>query len=71
VASPGEVTLLDRKAWEKRAILVSPVPIHISDVCFDADGTHLAVGTAQNGVQWWDLEGLRTELQRIGLDWKD
>ena len=71
VASPGEVMLLDRRAMEKKAILVSPVPIYISDVCFDADGTHLAVGTAQNGVQWWDLEGLRTELQRIGLDWMD
>jgi hypothetical protein len=71
IRSPSEVLLVDGRTFEPHATLRSPAPVSITDLCFDTDGRHLAVGTSLHGVLWWDLVTLRAELARLGLDWKD
>ncbi len=69
VRTPGQVQILDRATYQELATLTNLDLI--SNLCFDADGSHLAVATAMNGLQWWDLKGLRAELERMGLNWED
>lgn len=69
--TPGQVQLLDPATYQQLATLTSPYPISITNLCFDAESTHLAVATPKHGVHWWDLEALRAELERMGLNWDD
>jgi eukaryotic-like serine/threonine-protein kinase len=71
VRAPDQVQLLDRTTYRELATLTNPDPVSITNLCFDADGSHLAAGTAMHGLQWWDIKELRAELGRMGLDWED
>jgi WD40 repeat protein len=67
--SPDKVLLFDQDSLQMQAVLESDPNLTIVELRFDGADAHLAVGTAQNGIQWWDLRDLRGELTRMGLDW--
>lgn len=62
------VTLWDLPTRELRLVF----PQEQSDVLCSAwnpRGTQLAIGTADGGLVLWNLPTMRSELQRLGLDW--
>ncbi|MBK7997595.1 MAG: hypothetical protein IPK15_02375 [Verrucomicrobia bacterium] len=65
----NRVELLAPGSWNLVASLIPPDQQVVTWPAFSADGEYLAVATAQDLVQLWDLKSLRTELARMGLDW--
>ncbi len=54
--------------WDLAAALVPPDPQVVTWLAFSPDSRQLAVSTAQDLVQLWDLHRLHEELANLGLD---
>jgi signal transduction histidine kinase len=66
-----EIALLDAHSCKPIATLTSPEPQTITWLTFNRAGTMLAVTTAADQVQIWDLKQLRQDLATVGLNWDD
>src|SRR5262249_12445895 len=67
--SRHDVQLCDAGTGQELALLRSPQPMFLTQPCFSPDGSRLAVTTAGQGIQSWDLRLIRQPLAEIGLDW--
>ncbi len=62
------VLLLDADSWQTVLKLESPSPQRLERCLFDPAGDRLVVSS--NGrTEWWDLRGLRAELEELGIPW--
>ncbi|MCL4788464.1 MAG: protein kinase [Verrucomicrobia bacterium] len=61
------VRLVKVGTWEELASL--PAPRLLRDLCFNADGSLLALAGEKSGVSVWDLHQVRLTLAELGLDW--
>jgi WD40 repeat protein len=64
-----DVQLVDPATGRALAILQAPEPRQVSWLCFSSAGDRLAVATAGDHVQLWDLGLIRRQLAAMGLDW--
>jgi serine/threonine protein kinase/WD40 repeat protein len=55
---------------EVLADLEPPEPHAVTSVCFNNDGTRLAVCEGYEAVRIWDLTAIRSRLAPLGLDWE-
>ena len=51
------------------ARLTPPSRLLITSLTFSPDGNQLAIGSENAVVQLWDIQALRRNLARFGLDW--
>ncbi|MGE0378194.1 MAG: protein kinase, partial [Planctomycetaceae bacterium] len=65
----GGIRLIDVSSGEQFATLASPSPRPVEGLRFSPDGTQLAV-SVRGAVELWDLRAVRTQLAKIGLDWR-
>lgn len=65
------VEIIDAHSWTPLATLTPPDTEVITGLTFSRDNALLAVSTAADLVQIWDLRLLRHELAVLGLDWRD
>jgi WD40 repeat protein len=69
----SRAALLDAETGALITRLDDPQPyfatVMISSFAFSPDGTQLAIGRTNCGVQLWDLQLLRQELAARGLEW--
>ena len=65
----NRVELLATDSWKPIASFIPPDPQVVTWPAFSADDRHLAIATAQDLVQLWDLKLIRSQLARLGLDW--
>ncbi len=67
------VRLLDTRDYRELAVLELPVSrgnhLFSERICFSGDGGRLAVGDSGNVIHVWDLQLIRAELAKLGLDW--
>jgi serine/threonine protein kinase/WD40 repeat protein len=63
-----DVQLVDPTTGRALATLQAPEPRQVSWLCFSPDGARLAVATAGDHVQLWDLGLIRRQLAAMGLD---
>jgi WD40 repeat protein len=64
-----EVSLFDGKSRRPLATLRAREPILLSQLRFSPNGRWLAVSTAQDVIQLWDIPDLRRRLGELQLDW--
>ena len=57
--------LLDRKTLQP----ILPLPSNFVPLALSPDGRHLAVSVEGRRVQLWDMDALRGELGKLGLNW--
>jgi WD40 repeat protein len=57
--------LLDRRTLEP----LLPLPNDVLPLALSPDGRQLAVSVEGRRVQLWDVNALREELAKLGLDW--
>jgi WD40 repeat protein len=57
--------LLDRHTLEP----LLPLPNDVLPLALSPDGRHLAVSVDTRRVQLWDMNALRDEMAKLGLDW--
>jgi serine/threonine protein kinase/WD40 repeat protein len=69
VRAQHNVQLVDPASGRELATLIAPDRHMISWLAFNLDGTQLAATTPDHLVQLWDLRRLRSELNKLGLDW--
>jgi eukaryotic-like serine/threonine-protein kinase len=67
--APCRVQLIETATRRLIANFSAPDPKLIRDICFDADGSQLAVATDEPAIQVWDLRQVGRELVAMGLDW--
>lgn len=64
----------DRRTAGLRAVnnleMLLPLPPGVRPLALQSDGEHLAVSVDGTRFQLWDLPKLRSDLLRLGLDWK-
>jgi WD40 repeat protein len=65
-----DVQLVDPTTGWALATLRSPERRQVSWLCFSSKGDRLAVATAADHVQLWDLRLIRQQLAALGLDWE-
>jgi WD40 repeat protein len=63
------VRLHDATTGEVLADLEPPEPHTVTSVCFNNDGSRLAVCEGFEATRIWDLNVIRSNLAPIGLDW--
>jgi hypothetical protein len=64
-----DVQLVDPTTGRALATLQGPEPRQVSWLCFSPGGDRLAVATAGDHVQLWDLGLIQQQLAAMGLDW--
>jgi WD40 repeat protein/serine/threonine protein kinase len=66
----GTVSLFDPVKGDEVARLPSPIPLSIGNMCFNDDGSQLALACYNHHtVQVWDLRAVRARLRALKLDW--
>jgi WD40 repeat protein len=65
-----DVQLVDPTTGRALATLRAPERRQVSWLCFSPDGDHLAVATAGDHVQLWDLRLIHRQLAALGLEWE-
>jgi WD40 repeat protein len=63
------VQLIDAETGVEIATLQPPTEHNLTWLCFSPDGTRLACSTEDHIIQVWDLDELKNELAKIGLNW--
>jgi WD40 repeat protein len=63
------VRLHNALTGEVLADLEPPEPHAVTSLCFNNDGTRLAVCEGYEAVRIWDLNAIRSHLAPLGLDW--
>ena len=61
--------ILDAKTGQERAQLIAPRSATIKAIRWSPDGRRLVMATAENLIQVWDLNALRSELTALSLNW--
>jgi WD40 repeat protein/tRNA A-37 threonylcarbamoyl transferase component Bud32 len=69
VPSNFVVRLVDPETGDEIATLTPPNPGLVSALCFNGDGSRLAVATENNPTFVWDLRAIRRGLRGLQLDW--
>jgi serine/threonine protein kinase/WD40 repeat protein len=64
------VRLHDATTGEVLADLEPPEPHMVTGISFNEDGSRLVVAEGYEATRIWDLKVIRSNLARIGLDWK-
>lgn len=64
------VQLRDLSANVPLVDLISPVPQSVNAIHASLDGSVLVTATASDMVEVWHMDRLRTELAKMGLDWR-
>jgi WD40 repeat protein/tRNA A-37 threonylcarbamoyl transferase component Bud32 len=68
----GAVRLEQVGTWKELALLENPSQGRCAYFCFTGDGTKLiALNTDDQVVHVWDLQLIRANLSRLGLDWNE
>jgi WD40 repeat protein/serine/threonine protein kinase len=70
MASGKSVKLIDVASREELATLEGSDSSNVMWLAFSPDGKLLAAAMQDHTVQIWDLQAIRRQLARIGLDWK-
>jgi serine/threonine protein kinase/WD40 repeat protein len=68
--SRDTVRLHDAATGEVLADLEPPDPHMVTGLCFNSDGSNLAVCEGSEATRIWDLQVIRSRLAPLGLDWK-
>src|SRR5262249_32131955 len=68
--APRQVCLLETETGLEVGRLTSPEPLRVERLSFSPDGSRLAVVLGNQTIQVWDLRLIRTQLAKMGLDWK-
>lgn len=63
-----QVHLIETATGQLIATLDAPIPERVTTLCFSRNGSLLAAGTSDAGVQLWNLDQLRRELRGLGLE---
>ncbi|MBI4601565.1 MAG: protein kinase [Planctomycetes bacterium] len=64
------VALVDPSSGQELVRLEGPDALHLSWLCFSADGRWLAASSESHRIQVWDLATVRSQLASLGLDWE-
>ncbi|MBI3865093.1 MAG: hypothetical protein HY290_24735, partial [Planctomycetia bacterium] len=64
------VRLLDVASGRTLATLERPAARPLWWLCFDHDGSKLALSSGTHTIEIWDLKLIRSQLAEMGLDWK-
>ena len=64
------IRLHDAATGEVLADLEPPDPHEVTGLCFNNDGTRLAVCEGYQAARIWDLQVIRSHLATMGLDWQ-
>jgi serine/threonine protein kinase/WD40 repeat protein len=66
----GTVVLIDPVKGREIASLLAPNPLPTAGMCFNDDGSQLAVACCNHHtIQLWDLRAIRARLKAMKLDW--
>ena len=65
----NRVELLATDSWKLVASFMPSDPQVVTWPTFSPDGQRLAIATAQDLVQLWNLKLIRSSLAKLGLDW--
>lgn len=64
------VQILSRGEWQERVTLISPLPLDMLDMTWNAAGDRFYLLTREGQVREWNLAELRRQLREMGLDWE-